>query len=285
MKGHKKHYGPKALLCIALKYISLLFFAFVALIPLVSCLITSLKTEEEYYNTNVMTPPENWLYVGNFISAFQKANMGRAFINSTIILIFVLMGAVLIGTSLAYVLNRFEFLGNQLIRQLFLFASLLPGIAMQVTVYKVMMSLGFINHLYGYIIMSMGTDIISIYIFIQYMENISVSLDESAYIDGASYFQIYWKIILPLLRPAVVTCMVLKGVGVYNEYYASNLYLQDKDRLGVVATALYKFTGPMGSKYNFICAGVIISFLPALIVFILCQKQIYNGITQGAVKG
>lgn len=285
VKKRRKHYSAGAVIWIFVKYLSLVFFAFVALIPLYSCVVTAFKTEAEYNGTNVMTMPQSWLNFDNFIQAWQKANMGRAFINSFIILVCVLAGSIIIGTQLAYVLNRFKFPGNGLIRNLFLFASLLPGIAMQVTVYEIMMSLGFINHLYGYIIMSMGTDIISVYIFIQFMENISVSLDESAIIDGASYFQIYWKIILPLLKPAIVTAMVLKGVGVYNEYYASNLYLQNKDKLGVVATALYTFTGPLGSKYNLICAGVIISMLPALIVFLLCQKQIYSGITSGAVKG
>ena len=73
-----------------------------------------------------------------------------------------------------------------------------------------------------------GTDVISIYIFIQFMENIPISLDESAIIDGASYWTIYWKIMLPLLKPAIVTSCILKGVGVYNEYYMANLYLMDK---------------------------------------------------------
>ncbi|MDR1559161.1 MAG: carbohydrate ABC transporter permease, partial [Clostridiales bacterium] len=73
--------------------------------------------------------------------------------------------------------------------------------------------------------------------------------------------------------------------GTYNEYYMANLYLQDKNRLQVVATSLYTFTGPLGNQYNFICAGVIITIIPALIVFILCQKQIYAGLTNGAVKG
>ena len=132
--------------------------------------------------------------------------------------------------------------------------------------------------------MMCGTDVISIYIFIQFMENIPVSLDESAIVDGASYFTIYWKIILPLLKPAIVTSCILKGVGVYNEYYAANLYLQKKE-LRTIAISLYTFVGPMGSQYNLICAGVIISLLPALIVFILCQKQIYSGIAAGAVKG
>lgn len=270
---------------IVFKYISLIFFAFVAVLPVVSCVITAFKTDVEYQNTNVMTPPESWLNIENFIQAFTKANMGRAFINSTIILISVLVVSVLVGTSLAYVLNRFKFPGNGLIRNLFLFATLLPGIAMQIAVYEIMYKLGFINSLAGYIIMMCGTDVIAIYIYIQFFENISVSLDESAIIDGASYFKIYYKILLPLLRPAIVTACILKGVGTYNEYYCANLYLQNKKILPTVATSLYTFVGPLGSKYNLICAGVIISLLPALIVFILFQKQIYSGMTAGSVKG
>lgn len=284
MNKHHKHYSIGAIVWGVIKYASLLFFSFVAVIPIVSCVTTAFKTEQEYQSTNVMTLPQNWLNFDNFIQAFERANMGRAFLNSVIVMVCVLAGAVIIGTQLAYVLNRFKFPGNGLIRNLFLFASLLPSVAMQVTVYQIMCELHFINHLYGYITMMMGTDVISIYIFIQYMENIPVSLDESAIIDGASYFKIYWKIMLPLLKPAVVTSCILKGVSVYNEYYAANLYL-NKPELKTMAISLYTFTGPLGSQYNLICAGVIISLLPALIVFILCQKQIYSGITAGAVKG
>ena len=147
---------------IFLKYFSLVFFSFVAVLPIISCVITAFKTDREYQQTNVMVLPESWLNFDNFVQAFQKANMGRAFINSTIILVCVLIVSVFVGTQLAYVLNRFKFPGNGLIRNLFLFASLLPGVAMQVTVYQIMHDLGFINHLYGYIIMMMGTDVISI---------------------------------------------------------------------------------------------------------------------------
>ena len=279
----KKQKSFGSVVWIAVKYISLVFFSIAAVLPLVSCVITAFKSDAEYASTNVMQLPGKWQF-SNFVDAFQTANMGRAFINSGIVLVFVLIGSVIIGTQLAYVLDRFKFPGNGLIRNLFLFASLLPGVAMQVSVYNIMQSLGFINHLYGYIIMMMGTDIISIYIFIQFMENIPVSLDESAIIDGASYFTIYWKVILPLLKPAIVTSLILKGVATYNEYYASSLYLQKKE-LKTVALSLYTFTGPLGNKYNMICAGVIISLLPALIIFIACQKQIYSGITAGAVKG
>ncbi|MDE5718053.1 MAG: carbohydrate ABC transporter permease [Lachnospiraceae bacterium] len=272
-------------LVIIVKYLSLVFFSFVAVLPVISCVITAFKSEEEYQSTNVMTLPMSWANPDNFLQAFDRANMGRAFINSTIILVTVLVVSVLVGTSLAYVLNRFQFPGNGLIRNLFLFATLLPGVAMQVAVYEIMTALHFINSLPGYIIMMCGTDVIAIYIYIQFFENISVSLDESAIIDGASYFTIYSKILLPLLKPAIVTACILKGVGTYNEYYCANLYLQNKKLLPTVATSLYTFVGPLGSKYNLICAGVIISLLPALIVFILFQKQIYSGMTAGSVKG
>lgn len=270
---------------IFLKYFSLVFFSFVAILPVVSCVITAFKTDTEYQQTNVMVLPESWLNFDNFIQAFQKANMSRAFLNSTIILICVLVISTFVGTQLAYVLNRFKFPGNGLIRNLFLFASLLPGVAMQVAVYEIMYKLGFINSLIGYIIMMCGTDVISIYIYIQFFENIPISLDESGIVDGASYFTIFYKILLPLVKPAIVTSCILKGVGTYNEYYSANLYLQDKKLYPTVATSLYTFVGPLGSKYNLICAGVIISLLPALIVFVTCQKQIYSGLTSGAVKG
>lgn len=267
------------------KYFSLCLGAFISVLPVVVCVITAFKTPEEYASTNVMTLPESWTYFDNFIQAWKQANMGVAFRNSLIILVFVLAGSIMTGSMIAYVLSRFKFRGNGLIRNLFLFASLLPGIAMQVTVYQIMYTLGWINSLAGYIVMMCGTDIISIYIFIQFFENISTSLDESAIMDGCTYFGVFFRILFPLLKPAIVTVMILKGVGVYNEYYAANLYLQDKNRLVTVATSLFKFTGPLGNQYNYICAGVIITMLPALIVFILCQKQIYSGLTQGAVKG
>lgn len=272
-------------LWIFIKYATLIMGSVISVLPVIVCVITAFKTPEEYATTSVMTFPASWSYVNNFTEAWQKANMGVAFRNSSIILVFVLFGSVMTGSMLAYVLSRFKFPGNGLIRNLFLFASLLPGIAMQVSVYQIMYSLGWINSLTGYIILMCGTDVMSIYIFIQYFENIPTSLDESAIMDGCTYFGVFFRVLLPLLKPAVITVMILKGVGTYNEYYAANLYLQDKNRLVTVATSLFKFTGPLGNQYNYICAGVIITMIPALLIFIICQKQIYSGLTQGAVKG
>ena len=237
------------------KYVLLIFAAFCALVPLVSCVITAFKTKAEYNNTNVMTLPESWLYFDNFVTAWKQANMGKAFLNSFLVLLFVLLGSTLI-----------------------------PGIATQVTIYQIMYTLGLVNTLYGYIILMLGTDVISIYIFLQYFDNLPKTLDEAAILDGCTYVGVFFKILLPLLKPAIVTSAILKGVSTYNEYYMANLYLQDKKAFPVVSTSLFTFTGPMGSQYNYICAGVLITVIPMLILFICCQKQIYSGMAQGAVK-
>lgn len=274
----------KSIVFSVFKYVMLVLASVVAVIPVVVCVFTAFKTEEEYQTTSALTLPKSFLYFENFKVAFTQANMLRGFLNTALVLVVVLAASVLVSSMIAYVLNRFKFLGNGLIRNLFMFAALLPGIAMQVTIYEIMNSLHLINHLYGYMICLMGTDIISIYIFLQFFENLSTSLDESAIIDGCTYFGVFFKILLPLLKPAIMTTLVLKGVGVYNEYYAANLYLQSRE-LKTISTALYTFTGPYGSQYNYICAGVLITIIPILIIFVVFQKQVYGGLAAGAVKG
>ena len=281
MKKKKKF---TSLLFEIFKYFMLILATIVALVPVCVCILTAFKTTEEYNSTSVLDLPKSFLNFENFKVAFQQANMLRGFLNTALVLIVVLTVSVFIGSMLAYVLNRFKFKGNAIIQNFFMFAALIPGIATQVTVYKIMYSLGLINHLYGYMIVLMGTDIISIYIFLQFFENLPVSLDESAIMDGCTYFGVFFKILFPLLKPAIVTSLVLKGVGVYNEYYMSNLYLQNEE-LKTISTALYKFTGPDGNQYNYICAGVLITIIPIFVLFLIFQKQIYSGMAAGAVKG
>lgn len=280
----KKKNGLSAIIFGLFKYASLILASLVSITPVCVCVLTAFKTNEEYEATNILDLPASFGYLDNFKIAIEKANMLRCFGNTALVLIVVLTVSVFTGSMLAYILNRFTFPGRGLIENLFLFASLLPGIAMQVTIFQIMYSLGLINHLYGYMIVLMGTDIISIYIFLQFFENLPVSLDESAIMDGCTYFGVFFKILFPLLKPAIVTSLVLKGVSVYNEYYSSNLYLQLPE-LKTISTALYTFTGPYGNQYNYICAGVLITIIPILIFFLIFQRQVYSGMASGAVKG
>ncbi len=278
----------KKIILRTLAYLSLILACFIALLPIVSAFTVSFKTAEEYSTTNAMALPRNWLNLDNYRQVWQgnqpSQSLLRAFATSGLVVVIVVAVSVMMGSMLGYVLNRFSFPGNGLIRNLFLVATLIPGIAMQVTTYQIMTDLGLVNTLTGYIILMSGTDVISIYIFLQYFENLDVALDESAVLEGCTYFGVFFKILLPLTKPAIITVAVLKGVGVYNEYYNANLYL-NAGKYYTVSTALYSFSGPYKSQFNIICAGVLLTLLPPLITFLFFQKQVYAGLASGSVKG
>lgn len=265
------------------KYASLLFGAFVALIPIIVVLFASFKTNQEYGATSPLTPPDNWLNFSNYTKAFVNGKMLLGFGNTIIILVISIIGATLIGSMIAYVLNRFKFRGNKLLMGAFLLATLIPSVTTQVATYRIINFFHLVDTRFAPILLYLGTDIIAVYIFMQFLDSISESLDESAMLDGASYFTIYWRIILPLLAPAIVTVIIVKGVNIYNDFYTPFLYMPSED-LQVLSTALFKFKGPYGSQWEVICAGIMITIIPILVVFLSLQKYIYNGFSQGSVK-
>jgi multiple sugar transport system permease protein len=265
------------------KYLTLIIGAFCALAPLVVVLFASFKTSQEYMGTSSLTPPENWFNLENYKTAFVKGKMLIGFKNTLIIMAVALAGNMVIGTMIAYVLQRFTFVSRTAIMAAFLFAALIPGVTTQVILFKIVHALGLFNTMGSAIILYMGTDIIGIYIFIQFMDNISKQLDESAMLDGASYFKIFTKIIFPLLAPAIVTMMIIKGIGIYNDFYIPFLYMPDP-ALRTISTSLFAFKGPFGSHWETICAAVMIIIIPTTVAFLALQKYIYNGFTQGGVK-
>lgn len=283
IKPRKKKMSPKQIVLLVLKYVVLIVTSMIVLLPLVVAFLGSFKTNAEFSSSNVLALPKNFLNFSNYVTAFVDGNMLTGFLNTAIILVFSLAATILTGTMTAYVLNRFKFPGRKLVNNLFLLASLIPSITMQMSVFQIISRLGLFNTRLSVILLYAGTDIISIYIFLQFLENIPVSLDESAIMDGASYLKIYTKIIMPLLKPAIVTVIIIKGVGFYNDFYTPYLYTP-KPALQTISTALFAFKGPYGSKWEVICAGTIITMIPTLIIFLLLQKQIYSGMTQGAVK-
>lgn len=266
-----------------LKYFSLLIGCFVALIPLSVVFMGSFKTGKEFRSTGVFEQPENWFNFSNYVFAFTRGKMLAGFMNTGIILLISIIGTIILGTMAAYVLDRFEFKLKKVVVGLFLLATLVPGVTTQVSTFQIVNGLGLFNSRMAAIVLFMGTDIISIYIFLQFLRSIPRDLDEAAILDGASYFTIYRKIILPLLKPAIATVIIIKGVAIYNEFYIPFLYMP-KSSLGVISTSLFKFKGPFGSKWEVICAGIIIAMIPTLIVFLALQRYIYNGFTSGSVK-
>jgi multiple sugar transport system permease protein len=266
------------------KYTSLVLASAVVVVPLLAIFLTSLKTPEELAaGTGVLTPPENWFNVANFGTAFTNGRMLRAFGNTAIIGVFSLVGTVVIGSMTAYAIDRFQFRCKRLVLGLFLFATLVPGVTTQVATYQVVNGLGLYDTRWAPVVLYLGTDIVSIYIFLQFIRSIPVSLDENARIDGAGPTRIFWRIIFPLLKPATATVVIIKGITIYNDFYIPFLYMPSQD-LGVISTSLFRFKGPFGAHWEIMSAGAVLVIVPTLVLFLLLQRFIYNGFTSGAVK-
>jgi ABC-type glycerol-3-phosphate transport system permease component len=267
-----------------LVYLSLIAATAIVLLPLGVVLLTSLKSPEELADgSGALSLPDQLFNIDNYVTAFQDGGMLTAFVNTTIILIVAIGGTVLIGSMTAYAIDRFTFRFKKLVVALFLIAALVPGVTTQVATFQIVNSFGMFDSLWAPIALYMGTDIVSIYIFMQFVRSIPISLDESARLEGANAFTIYRKIIFPLLKPAIATVVIVKGITVYNDFYIPFLYMPSED-LGVISTSLFRFRGPYGAHWEVISAGAVLVILPTLIVFLSLQRFIYNGFMRGATR-
>jgi raffinose/stachyose/melibiose transport system permease protein len=267
----------------ALTYLSMILGCAVVLLPLLAALAASLKTSDELNTTNPLALPKNLFNFSNYTDAFAKGDMATAFLNTMIILVISVTGTVFIGTMAAYAINRFDFRAKRGILFLFLLAAVVPPVTTNVATFQIINGLNLFNTRWALIALFLGTDIVSIYIFLQFLRTIPKALDEAALIDGASYFRVYRSIILPLMKPAIATVVIIKSVAIYNEFYLPFLYLPDPDQR-VVSTSLFKFKGPYGTHWELISAGAIIIIIPTLVLFLALQRYIYNGFASGATK-
>ncbi|MER5717237.1 carbohydrate ABC transporter permease [Streptomyces sp. NPDC002132] len=265
-------------------HLSLVLASLVVLVPLAVVFLTSLKTAKEATDGGgAFRPPGDWLNFSNYATAFRDGQMLSAFGNTAFILLFSITGTVIIGSMTAYAVDRFRFRGRKPVMGLFLVATLVPGVTTQVATFQVVNSFGLFDTRWAPILLYMGTDIVSIYIFLQFIRSIPVSLDEAARLDGANALTVYWRIIFPLLKPAIATVVIIKGITVYNDFYIPFLYMPSED-LGTMSTALFRFKGPFGAHWEAISAGAILVIVPTLVVFLFLQRYIYNGFARGAGK-
>lgn len=280
IKNKSSDFVPK--LFTFLKYAIMVIACLVVFIPLVVVFLGSFKNNTEFLSSNVFALPTEFEW-SNYKTAFIDGKVLLGLRNTAIIIVISCTGTIIVGTMTAYVLQRFNTVMGKVLKAAFLLATLFPAISMQVTVYRIMNSFGLVGSMAAPIILYIGTDIVSIYIFMQFLDNISYSLDESAIIDGANYFTVFFKIILPLLRPAIATVLIIKVISIYNDFYTPQLYMPSEE-LSVVSTSLYRFMGPYGAKWEIIFAGIVICIIPALVIFLSLQKQIYAGLVNGSVK-
>jgi len=264
-----------------LRYVFLSASCVFVIIPIIPLVFMAFKTGTEYSSTSVLTPPANWLNFYNFRYAIRVGNLGKALLNTAIILAISLTIQILFTSMVSYVLHRFNFTGKKIVYLLFACTMFIPVVTTQTVVFQIIYRLGLVNKMISVIILYSGVGIVGIYVMLNLLSSISKELDESALMDGASYFRIFRSIILPLLKPACTTLLIINGIGLYNDFYIPNLYLR-KD-VQTFTVALYKFFGNTATPFEIVAAAILLGIVPIGITFLILQRYIFYGLS-GAIK-
>ena len=251
------------------------------LAPLVLILINSFKTSEAASNMSLSWPASfDW---SNFTEVIEKGKLGTAFLNSLLYS----GGSVLLTTALAamaaYVLSR-----NRSKLNNFLYMFVVLGIAMPinfVALMKVMQITQLMNKQIGIILLYSAVQMpFNVFLIYGFISKIPRDIDEAAIVDGCTPFRLFISIILPLLRPVLVTVMVLTFLNTWNEFVMP-LYFLGNSAKWPMTLAVYNFFGMYFKDWNLVCADIVLTSLPVVAVYLLGQKYIVKGITAGAVKG
>ncbi|MEF9959206.1 MAG: carbohydrate ABC transporter permease [Niameybacter sp.] len=266
-----------------LKYGSLLLWSFVIFFPLITLFFGSFKTYNEFTNTSGLVPPVDFFNFENYKRAFVEGKMLMGFVNTFILILLGVGGSILLGSMVAYVINRFDFKFKKMILFAYLLVSIVPLEITQVGTFKLIHKLGLYNSLWAPTIIYLGADVLMVYIYLQALDKVPKELDKAALLEGASYLQIYRKVIFPLLKPATATIALLKMIAIYNDFYIPYLYMPG-EKLNTVSTTIYRFVGPNQTEWHVISAAIIMSMIPMLILFFILQKYIYQGITAGSIR-
>ncbi len=275
--------GPGRSYVVALNYILLAVVVLVIFLPMFIVFNISFKTNQEYLYSAFYALPESFLNLANYQLVIEKGKILLGFKNTVLLSVVAIIGSISMGTMVAFALGRFKFKLKKVIMNAFLVSTIIPSITTQVATFTVIKNLGLYNTLYAGMILYIATDIVQIYIFLQFVGKIPYELDESALVDGASFFRIYRSIILPQLKPAIATACILKLINVYNDMFTPYLYMP-KSSLRTVTTSLMLFSYDRNSQWNVMAAGIIALMIPTLIVYLFLQKYIISGMTSGAVK-
>lgn len=264
-----------------LRYVFLAAACMFVIIPIIPLVFMAFKTGTEYSSTSVLVPPKNWLNFYNFKYAIRVGNLGKALFNTAVILAISLTLQLMFTTMVSYVLHRFEFRGRKIIYTLFVLTMFIPVVTTQTVVFQIVYRMGLVNRMPSVILLYSGVNIVGIYIMFNQLNSIPKELDESALIDGASYFRIFGSIILPLMKPACTTLLIINGIGYYNDFYIPNLYL--RKNVQTFTVALHKFFGNTATPFEIVAAAILLGIVPIMVVFLFLQRYIFYGLT-GAVK-
>ncbi|MDO4261958.1 MAG: carbohydrate ABC transporter permease [Eubacteriales bacterium] len=265
------------------KYLFLLFFVLISVGPMVWAFLSSFKTYAEI-NSSALSLPGSF-NLKNYADAFRYAPIGKYFLNSIEIVGLSVAVTVCFVAMCAYVTARFRFALKPLLILLISASLMLPAQAISQPLFAIFKELHLYDTKLGLIIVYSAMGIpMSFFVMTSYYQTISTALEESAYIDGATFLQTFVYIILPLAKPGLVTIAMLQFINTWNEFYFA-LMLTSGDTARTVPIALNYYMGTFANNYSALFAAVVVTVLPTILVFILLQRQVMESLTAGAVKG
>ncbi|MBB3310336.1 raffinose/stachyose/melibiose transport system permease protein [Rhizobium sp. BK196] len=253
-------------------------------LPFLFIFITAAKTKQDAATLRFNWPVE-WQLWQNFMEVVQTRNymLLLAYFNSTIITVAAVTLLVLFGAMVGYVLQRRPSRWNTVIYGCVLAGLMIPP-AVVPTIW-VLQLLGLFKTLSGMVLIQVAYGLgFTVLLFRSFIATIPRDLDEAAIIDGAKPFQIFFRVILPLLKPVTVTVIVVQSIAIFNDFTNPLYYLPGRENVTVQLT-LYNFQGQFQTQFNLLFMNILLVTIPPLIVFIFFNRQIVAGMTAGAVKG
>jgi len=272
------------------KYAVAVLLIIFAVLPFFWIIATSFNPARSLLGANLL--PSS-LTVNNYRDLLSNPNLafGKWMFNSFKVSSIAVTIIVILTCLSAYALSRFRFAGKRGVMMSIMLLNIFPGILAMIAIFVMMQQFGnyipFIGlNTHGGLICLYVAGAMSINILMvkSYIDSIAVELDESALIEGASYFQIFWKIILPIIKPMVVTVAILAFMSTYGDFIIANLILKGNDKITVMV-GIYQFTQErFDTNWGIVTAGTIIAAIPVVVLFFISQKQILDGLMMGAVK-
>jgi multiple sugar transport system permease protein/raffinose/stachyose/melibiose transport system permease protein len=277
------YYKSKKVVVNTLIHLFLISVAITCLYPLLWMIISSLKTQDMIFKDVSLIPHQ--FRLENYIRAWQEGGFGRNFINSIIYTVSVVFGIVIISSMAAYAFSRLRFIGSKWLFIMFMAAMMIPIPGSFVALYVLLNKLHLRNTPIGYILCMINVGLsTSIFLLKTFFDKMPKELEDAARIDGCSKLGIWWHVALPLAKPVLAVVIVFNALTVWNEYILA-LIIFDNRQFMPLQVALQTFQGEFVTNYPLLMAGLTITALPIIIVYLLMQKYIVKGVTQGAIVG
>ena len=265
-------------------YLFLLLCCFITVYPISFIFTISLRPGNQLFSTSLKLIPDN-ATLKNYVDAFVKYPMAKWMLNSLFVSTVTALFAVIISVNAGYAFSRYRFWGRKFGMTLLLVTQMFPAPMLLLPVYLMLVKLKLTNNYLGLIFWYVATAIpFNIWLMKGYFDTIPKSLEESAFIDGASVLRTYWSIILPLAKPAVALCALFAFMGAWSEFIVARILITDRSML-TLPIGLIALQGSFSTEWGIYSAAALVTAIPVTVLFISLSKYLVGGLTMGSVKG